>query len=214
MVHVGHGKFEAVYSFGHFSPGLMGDFVRLQASDLVLDLSDNHMVFTPDRGPVPASNVAVGDLIVDEDGTSVRVESVSMVRLLGLYAPFTVSGQIVVNGILASTYISLDGSQAISFCGMSVSHQWLENSFEFPHRIICYYFGYCHEDYAVDGLSQWATISRKLAMYIRDQQGILRHVSLFALSWALCVFNLVECVVSSSCRSSVVFWNDDLCLTD
>ena len=64
-----------------------------------------HLVFMTEKGAVSASRIQVGDLLMSSPG-SAKVTKVGSVQRQGLWAPATESGSIVVNGVVASNYIS------------------------------------------------------------------------------------------------------------
>lgn len=149
--------FEPVYSFGHVNSVVPADFLKLHPSNL--ELSPNHMVFVEGKGPVPASMVMVGDQLV---GGKI-VSAIGTVTRNGVYAPMTASGRIVVNGVLASNYISFQDSHVLKIGSMptGISFQWLAHRFLIPHRIWCHQFGVCtDEQYTDSGISTW--VSRPL----------------------------------------------------
>ena len=126
-----------MYFFGH-SEEKLAPYVKLELQGVrsALELSPDHYIHVcPDRETttscdlensvlVYASEVAVGDYVWSCEGTEGRqgnasegrcevaqVVAKSIVPRLGLYNPFTLSGNIVVNGVLASAHSSwfLDG---------------------------------------------------------------------------------------------------------
>jgi len=87
------------------------------------------------------------------------VAGIAVVSRPGLYAPFTMSGSLVVNGVVVSSYIALQESEmlVIGVGGWSIplTLQWLAYVFESPHRMVCR-AGLCpSETYTADGISQW-----------------------------------------------------------
>jgi len=72
-----------------------------------LEISPLHLLYY-DNGTdylVPASQVKIGEsLVVSEQGITAQVTTIQKVERAGIYVPLTVSGDIVVNGIVAPTY--------------------------------------------------------------------------------------------------------------
>jgi len=121
----GHSQVEA---WAHRMPQVEADFIRLELDNgNVLKLTDKHYIYraaecsSTDGIDVPAAlrskqmvyaeEVVVGDcLFVVPKGfgqdmlTTSRVVGVSVVRERGIYSPLTSCGDIVVEGVLASTY--------------------------------------------------------------------------------------------------------------
>jgi hypothetical protein len=78
------------------------------------------------------------ELLVPDEGL-VKIDSIQPVRRKGAYAPFTHSGTIVVNGIKASTYVSLQQDEEFLTIGnikTPFSHHWLAQSFLLPLRLL------------------------------------------------------------------------------
>lgn len=87
-------------------------YLRLQTSKRALTVSAAHLVATVEDGRVSfkqASEIREGSTLLEVDNVNAniwgnRVLSVSNVQCAGIYAPLTVSGTIVVDGVGASCY--------------------------------------------------------------------------------------------------------------
>ena len=141
------GLYEAIYSFGHYHPTAMGEFAQLHTTTTAttgkdrspLELSANQMVVLADGTVVPASAIRVDDALqaVVMDGTQnsnaiptmatttaatqVIVADIRMVIKSGVYAPFTPSGTVVVNGIVSSNYVAFETDADINSSLLSSS---------------------------------------------------------------------------------------------
>ena len=109
------GGFSPVYFFSHADAAVTAPFVRLElaASGDVLTLSPDHYV-PVDGVPIYAKDVRVGDAVARWDGAAFETDVVASkadIVAEGLYNPYTLSGTIVVDGVLASCHSSwiLDG---------------------------------------------------------------------------------------------------------
>jgi hypothetical protein len=73
------------------------------------------------------------------NGGKSQVTNISLAHRAGAFAPFTESGTIVVSGIVASSYVSLqEGSGALVIGGIPiVSMQWIAHAYQAPRRIMC-----------------------------------------------------------------------------
>jgi len=118
----GAGKaiYEEVYFFGHADAARSAEYVdlKLAGSTASLQLSNGHFLPTcPQHGKrcdwtdhlhAYAHEVLPGDYIwvaqADEQITLRRVLETSVVVKKGLYNPYTLSGKIVVNGVVASAH--------------------------------------------------------------------------------------------------------------
>ena len=154
-VRTADGSFSTVYSFGHYDTHTVANFLQLwtDASNEPLEITGDHLLFAK-QGVIgeytkpkilPASAVKVGDLLVappqhQQQGSSsddvVKVTAITTVQREGLYAPFTTTGDIVVNGVSASNYIALPTTfQAVT--SFELQH-WLQHLAYLPYRL---YYG-------------------------------------------------------------------------
>lgn len=143
MVSVGSGKYARVYSFGHYNTNIEAEYVQIysQALERPLEISKDHMVFVENNSikqALPASAISIGDNLVMTPGGSTTVTKILLVTRKGAFAPFTTSGTVVVNGVVASSYVSLQDKLGVVMIGdfaTPISMQWLAHSFQAPHRI-------------------------------------------------------------------------------
>eukprot|EP00184_Porphyridium_aerugineum_P008325 CAMPEP_0184691648 /NCGR_PEP_ID=MMETSP0313-20130426/432_1 /TAXON_ID=2792 /ORGANISM="Porphyridium aerugineum, Strain SAG 1380-2" /LENGTH=483 /DNA_ID=CAMNT_0027149401 /DNA_START=189 /DNA_END=1640 /DNA_ORIENTATION=+ len=105
---VGDDKFSDVYFFGHkLSKGLY-DFVELALdSGRKIELSKGHLVWA-NKQWMRGGDVQVGDMLLDAvEHVERPVVQIRVVKKQGLYNPHTLQGEIVVNGIQASSYTDI-----------------------------------------------------------------------------------------------------------
>jgi hypothetical protein len=208
MVAVGPDTFEPIYSFGHYQPnGTSNDFLRIvtnssRAQDQ-LQLSRRHMVFVEQRGAVPACLLQVGD-VLQYSGNVDALEITAITQLTvdsGFYAPFTPSGKLLLaNGVVVSSYVSFQDDSVFKIGGHGISFHWLAHSFEFPHRVACYYLRHCsQETYDEIGISHWVAIPLRVAVWLMDLQStwLQSVLVVFALIVA-CTFSVAEIFLLSS----------------
>jgi Hint module len=101
----GSGNFEPVYAFGHKNAGRSADFLQFQTASAKLEMTGGHLVFLEGKiNPVRADSIKVGDVL---SGDAATVKKIKTIRREGVYSPLTPSGSVVVDGIVASSYISL-----------------------------------------------------------------------------------------------------------
>ena len=98
---------------------------------------------------VAASELQMGDtLLFDKNdnqrsniSSSIRITSITSIPIPkeGYMAPFTPSCKIVVNGIMASSFVDSfdDTTTKVLLPLKELSLQWIAYAFEFPHRMIC-----------------------------------------------------------------------------
>lgn len=109
---VGPAEYSDVFMFSHASRNISSQFVRLHTASRSAEpliTSEGHYVHVVGKGLVAASAVRLGDrLLKVESGAKALVEdpvvSISKVCLQGLFNPHTVSGDIVIDGYMCSTY--------------------------------------------------------------------------------------------------------------
>jgi len=108
------GTFSEVYVMSHQNPDVVGQFVSIKlANQQHLDATAKHFVFVSPKcdgsvQQVYASSVKEGMCMFSryaETGEQLqRVKEVSVREKRGIYNPFTLSGSIVVNGVVASSH--------------------------------------------------------------------------------------------------------------
>ncbi|CDF32836.1 unnamed protein product [Chondrus crispus] len=103
-VRVGPNDFSDVFMFTHKTAAIKYSFVTLATqSGHTLSLTKGHYLYV--NGVVAAAKtVRSGDFITLADGTTSSVTQVGTEIARGLYNPQTVHGDIIVNGLLATTY--------------------------------------------------------------------------------------------------------------
>jgi hypothetical protein len=196
-----HDKFETVYSFGHFDHDNEADFLLLEPSNL--EISPKHMVFVQSRGAIPASTVQVGDIL--EGGS--KITEIHVVKKKGMYAPFTSSGTISVNGVVASSYIAFQESRLFKIGPIpTTSHHWLAHTFEIPHRIWCLYLVGCDgERYTESGISVWVSRPLKAASWLVQQHPVIISLLVLPIIFTGVTFCLVEALVNSPQITALLF---------
>lgn len=105
-VKVADGAFSEVFMFTHKMSRTSSDFVILKtSSDTELHLTSGHHVYI--NGVLAAAGaVRVGDAFESASGAPLIVKSIGSTKMDSLYKPQTLHGDIVVNGVRASTFTS------------------------------------------------------------------------------------------------------------
>lgn len=192
--------YDRVYTFGHRVESTRAEYLQILPSGL--ELSADHMVFVLHKGAIPASMLKVGDHFVDGGGV---VESIRKVNRRGVYAPFTRSGTIVANGVLASTYVSFQGSEVIKFGSLRTpfTYQWLAHSFHVPHRIWGCWLG-MDDAILENGFSRLTEPSYKAAKWFLGQRSIAMAVLFVPFLMLVVVFGLLESMLLHPALAAVV----------
>jgi hypothetical protein len=141
---VGDGNYETVYSFRHYEPDVSAEYIRFVTNSTWLELSESHMVLIESGRMVPASLVQVGDKLQLAAGAE-AVRSIHQTTGKGAYAPFTASGTVAVNGVVASSFIAFQNSATLQSgtFDTGLSFQSMALLFETPHRLWCKYVSAC-----------------------------------------------------------------------
>jgi hypothetical protein len=207
--------YETIYSFGHRQVDAKAQFLQIHTtttddSQLIhqqtLEITPEHLVFVADLEdkskvagrvkPVRADSLQVGDRLVlaaTDDETpgsdAAVVTKISTVEKVGLYMPLTSSGTIVVSGILASTYVSLQDEvpSVVSTSALFLSEQNLLHWWLVGYRIISrmtFLPAICHTTdgknhcYNDEGIHYWLLLGRRLAAFAERQSFFVQIVFL------------------------------------
>jgi len=97
-------EFSKVFMFTHRSRNILVPFISIETElGYNTRLTSGHMLYV--NGYLTrAENVKLGDTLLDAEGISRRVVRITSTMKRGLYNPQTEHGDIVVNGIVCSTY--------------------------------------------------------------------------------------------------------------
>ena len=108
--------------------------------------------------PVRASQIKVGDMLGEQ-----KVSEVKSVKRRGVYAPVTESGDIIVSGVLASSYAALHNYTP-------VNQHWEAHAFFAVRRLVCRFnFGICeNETYTDEGIPEWLSNVANFAKSTQD----------------------------------------------
>lgn len=177
-------NYEPVYAFGHLDTETSTKFLQITTNQISpLELTASHMVFVTGKDyPVQAGSIKVGDALQGADASSgLKVKKIKTVERAGLYAPLTPSGTLLVDGILASSYIALQDSHdtylKIGGGWLQVAHSAFVHFYLTPFRLTCMGVstGLC-QVYTENGIPPYIDYGMKLVQWA-DQQ----HVAVQAL---------------------------------
>lgn len=104
VVKTGHGTYSPVFAFTHKIVGGSRQFIRIwTTSGHSISATSGHFIYA--SGALKAAGaVRQGDVLTLGNGKYSTVTAVEVVSLGGLYNPQTLHGDIVVDGVLSSTY--------------------------------------------------------------------------------------------------------------
>ncbi|CAB9520385.1 Desert hedgehog protein [Seminavis robusta] len=243
-------KYEPVYSFGHYTPDKTMEFVQIEytttsgtgaaeeqdGNKQTLELTDNHMIMVLDDSNVAratrADKVQVGDRLWKVGGATKEVATVTTITIdekRGLYMPLTPSGQIVVNGVLASNYVSISDtvpsvvSTAQWFLPFA-TEQTLSHWFLSPYRMLCLGISssFCdvqqgnggnkdqstvsEDDKDDEGIITWLMIGHKMAELAELLPALVQAVVIGVPMFAIfAFFNIVETVFLGPAMAPCLF---------
>jgi hypothetical protein len=104
QVKVAQNTFSDVFMFTHKVSEATSEFVRIRlASNHTIRLTPGHFIYA-NGDAIPAGFVKVGDELTLGTGAKSAVISISTAVETGLYNPQTLHGDIVVDGVVSSTY--------------------------------------------------------------------------------------------------------------
>ena len=198
-----HGSYTKYYSRGHYLEKAQAEFLRIYTETQVkpLELSADHMVFREaDALPVPAHSIKVGDVVKTIDGPS-KVIDVRKISHKGFFSPFTLSGTIVVDGIVSSTYTTMPGWVGMDagwgyIAGYKIVHHHILSHIVFaPHRVICGRFMLCNDILTEDGHTPYVKYNKKLlsvAEELQKQSTTLTFCLFFFVMVQYAIFFLFE----------------------
>jgi hypothetical protein len=202
------GTYTKYYSKGHFDNTIPTNFLRIYTELNVkpLELTPGHMVYTAlsNKLPVPAHSIKVGDVLKTIDGPS-KVISIRTISRKGLVNPLTLSGSIVVDGIVSSIHSEESGFEGndagwIYLAGLKIAH-WhtLVHFIHAPHRIICGRFMMCTETLTEGGLVPFDQYLVNIHVATEAKQSVVFSVLvlLFLVTQTI-VFSVLELLLENA----------------
>ena len=114
-VQIADGTFSKVYSFGHKASTQRTKYLQVFSASMdkgrPLEISPEHLIYTHDASKntwklVPAGDLNAGDSLLSANNRPSTILWIREVERNGAYAPLTMSGNLLVNGVLASSYVS------------------------------------------------------------------------------------------------------------
>jgi len=180
------GSYSTVYSFAHRAPEQIVEYLQIYTTSTknkALEISQEHMVYANGM-LVPAGHVKVGDSLMvrtNNETTTATVTKIGTVSLKGAYAPYTKSGNIVVNGVAASIYVVVE--EFNSFLIPSQQHEF-QQIINGPHRML-YNLGLLGEETYdnVFGYSQSMMLQRSLKIFLFQYFGHFVVAAIGYLVW-------------------------------
>ncbi|KAK9816191.1 hypothetical protein WJX74_006201 [Apatococcus lobatus] len=136
--------FEAIFLFGERDSSRLAPFIVIETGAHKIEMSADHFIHVQSLGLEQfkrAGQVSTGDFIwVKSEGQlkPSAVTAVSSVVQVGLYNPYTPSGSIFVNGVLASVHSRWFLDDACDLLGCVAHLPTLYQAAMLPIRFICF----------------------------------------------------------------------------
>jgi len=218
-INIGNGKYSRVYGFGHLDTANSYQYVVVHTSSKdkglelnslpALELSGRHLIFTKGSNGVStlkqAAHLKVNDILYGEKGVEYIVSKIQKVNRVGAYLPLTPEGTITVNGLLASTYVSIydEAPRTIQLLSKVVDDQQLFGLFVTPFRVICRDItsAFCTSDNMYDqetGIWNWLLWGQDRARSANEYNTFWQTASILAALVVLASFKMAELVWDNS----------------
>jgi hypothetical protein len=164
FVRVADHQFSQIYSFSHIDKELVAEYLQFfsgNAHNEPLEVTPDHMIYVSKGQIVRASQVRVGDQLLGMDHPVTEVRSI---QRRGVYAPVTFAGEIIVSGVVASSYVSLLDTIPPSIMN-TASHVMMG-----LHRTVCTWdLDRCvNESYNEHGINNWIATMVSLIMIVNE----------------------------------------------
>jgi hypothetical protein len=156
MVLTSKGHYSKVYSFGHKDSFGKTEYLQILSTTMEknhpLEITADHLLYANGQ-LVMAGDVKVGDFLVTPSGTDSVVVSIHKIESQGMYTPLTATGDIVVNGVLASNYADVGNKKF----NVALMH-FLQHGSLAPYHLYCGLVGGCEDEtyHEMTKLNAWA----------------------------------------------------------
>eukprot|EP00929_Paragymnodinium_shiwhaense_P025980 TRINITY_DN15561_c0_g2_i1.p2 TRINITY_DN15561_c0_g2~~TRINITY_DN15561_c0_g2_i1.p2 ORF type:complete len:174 (+),score=34.82 TRINITY_DN15561_c0_g2_i1:828-1349(+) len=100
-------RYEKVMDFLHKTGTFAQFFVTIEHTFGVMRASANHLILKADGGEFVADDARVGDALHTSQGIATVLAVYKSYEKMGMFAPLTSSGTVVVDGVVASNYASV-----------------------------------------------------------------------------------------------------------
>ena len=180
----------------------------LVTTPLTLELSffSDHMVLNASGSAIAARLLRSRDELLDANGDLLAIQSIEPVWADGVFAPFTPSNKIVVNDILASSFVAFDNGSYLSVAGFKFSYQWMAQFFETPHRFYCQFISSCDKETytaAADGISVWVDTPHKLGLWRFEQPWAVQSMLGGVVVALFVIFSLIDMFILTALAVAV-----------
>ena len=197
----GEGQYQPIYAWAHLDKDTVTEFLQIETekSSSSLEVTSDHLLFVDDKpSPVHAGSIKIGESLQGSPVTKIgRIEKA------GLYVPLTESGTLVVNGVKASSYITLqEGSDNVELQGgfqLMSQHDFVHLMLS-PFRMMCMggvSSAACHS-YNENGMPHYIGYGLELAEWANQLPLLLQGVLFAAFVFLARAFMLFEGLFGAS----------------
>lgn len=205
------GAYEAVYGFAHYDPLKTAEFLQIEARGQNanrLELTADHLVYLNGYYQ-PAKSIKIGDRVQTAAG-SATVTKITTESKMGLYAPLTPSGTLLVDGIKVSSYVTLqkdESSQQLPF-NFLARHEFIHMVLS-PLRMACTGISssLCSNDYINDESGYPPVVGMGISLAGFIDQKLQVGLQMVVLFLAVCIFyplHFVELVFGAALAPLII----------
>lgn len=199
-------RYQPVYAFGHYKEKAPPtEFLKIETFPFdrkkrAVEITGQHMIYLHGKpNPVRADSLKVGDVLRGDHNRGLTVTKISIVKRRDNYAPLTPHGTVVVDGIVASSYISLQefarehielGESGFT---VNLSQRVIVHVALSPYRMYCMGLtsNRC-QSYNENGLPHYVAFGLKVADWGNAQHVLVQLFGLMAFFVILSPFVVVE----------------------
>ena len=140
--------YDLVHAIPHYHPTQPTTFLQIHTNTRkIVEVTHNHLLYVANKKyPIPASAIAVGDILMSSrtdpknNENDIVTQMVSITKP-GYIAPFTMSGKVLVNHVMASSYVTLLEEQSTEYLELFgipiISHHDGIHMYTAPYRFLC-----------------------------------------------------------------------------
>lgn len=200
--------YQAVYGFGHYQEDRPNEYLQIHTSNSdnkPLEISAAHLLYVKGmHHPIRADTIQTGDVLIQKTvhsstATSLPVTKIQKVTRNGAYMPLTKDGSIVVNGVLASSYVSImeDAPEIVGKYLTVASEDQLLHWWLAPYRMVCQGLPtVCQNDKDAEGVAYWLVFGRYLARLANRWGAVSQLLGLALVGLFMAFFMGLEAMVA------------------
>jgi len=195
--------YEPVYGFAHLERTRTAEFLKIQTKHSSLEVTADHLVYGNGNFK-PAKSIRVGDVLQTAEGQNVDVTKITSAWKMGLYAPLTPSGSLLVDGVRVSSYVTIlkqengDSKKNYGESMLSLQHGFIHMVLS-PLRMACLGISpdLCSNDHINEesGYPPYVGLGLYLADFMDQRLPLILQLAVLFL--AVCVFGPLYLIESS-----------------